>query len=266
LLPFLRLDGYYIVADLVGVPDLFARIKPVMRSLLPWRRTEDSVRELKGWVRAAVTLWVAATVVFLLYAYVMLIVHLPQILATAWTSLGGLASSTGGAAGGGRWGEACLDGLQVLLLALPIAGVGILLWKTGARGVRLVARTRGHPMLQAALALAGAAAIALIVVAVGPRGHYQPISPTDRGTIQGGLGSLANTYIAPNAQQGSASQATSAGGQGTTSTGTTTQPGTSGGQQPAPTAVSGATATAQPTLSTTPTAGATGTPAPSATP
>jgi putative peptide zinc metalloprotease protein len=37
-LPFLRLDGYYIVADAVGVPDLFTRIGPILRSMLPGRR------------------------------------------------------------------------------------------------------------------------------------------------------------------------------------------------------------------------------------
>ncbi|TMD20225.1 MAG: hypothetical protein E6I99_14325 [Chloroflexi bacterium] len=37
-LPFLRLDGYYVIADLTGVPDIFARIKPVLVSLLPGRQ------------------------------------------------------------------------------------------------------------------------------------------------------------------------------------------------------------------------------------
>ena len=37
MLPFLRLDGYYVVADLVGVPDLFQRIRPILESFIPWR-------------------------------------------------------------------------------------------------------------------------------------------------------------------------------------------------------------------------------------
>ena len=32
LMPFVRFDGYFILSDLVGVPDLFARIAPVLRS------------------------------------------------------------------------------------------------------------------------------------------------------------------------------------------------------------------------------------------
>src|SRR5205807_1538756 len=37
-LPFVRLDGYYIVSDLLGVPDLFAHVRPILSLLIPWRR------------------------------------------------------------------------------------------------------------------------------------------------------------------------------------------------------------------------------------
>ena len=32
LLPFVRFDGYFILSDLVGVPDLFARVAPILRA------------------------------------------------------------------------------------------------------------------------------------------------------------------------------------------------------------------------------------------
>ena len=32
LLPFVRFDGYFILSDLAGVPDLFARVVPILRS------------------------------------------------------------------------------------------------------------------------------------------------------------------------------------------------------------------------------------------
>ena len=46
-LPLIRSDGYFILADLVGVPDLFGRIRPVLASLLPWRKAGPRVRELR---------------------------------------------------------------------------------------------------------------------------------------------------------------------------------------------------------------------------
>src|SRR5437764_822402 len=68
-LPFLRLDGYYVIADITGVPDIFARMKPVLLSLLPWRKPDAQVTVLKNWVRVVVTIWVVLTVGFVLYAY-----------------------------------------------------------------------------------------------------------------------------------------------------------------------------------------------------
>ena len=46
LLPFVRFDGYFILSDLVGVPDLFARIAPVVRSCLSTGRTGPARRRV----------------------------------------------------------------------------------------------------------------------------------------------------------------------------------------------------------------------------
>ena len=35
LLPFVRFDGYFILSDLVGVPDLFARAAPILGASWP---------------------------------------------------------------------------------------------------------------------------------------------------------------------------------------------------------------------------------------
>src|SRR5438445_11346147 len=78
-LPFLRLDGYYMIADLTGVPDIFARIKPVLTSFIPWRRADKRVTELKAWVRIVVTPWVLLTAALILYVSGTLLLHLPAI-------------------------------------------------------------------------------------------------------------------------------------------------------------------------------------------
>ena len=38
LLPVARLDGFYLLGDIVGVPDLFGRVRPVLASLVPGTR------------------------------------------------------------------------------------------------------------------------------------------------------------------------------------------------------------------------------------
>src|SRR6185369_1276611 len=48
LAPFVRLDGYYIVADLAGVPDLFSRMGPALRHALPRRHNRDSRHDQDG--------------------------------------------------------------------------------------------------------------------------------------------------------------------------------------------------------------------------
>src|SRR5438067_1161014 len=122
-LPFLRLDGYYVVADITGVPDLFGRIKPILTHLVLRRPADRRVTELKPWVRRVVTGWVLVTVPFVLYIYLMLIVHAPRIFGTAWVSISTLAAQTARAVGHGDFLTAVLAALQILLLGVPIVGL-----------------------------------------------------------------------------------------------------------------------------------------------
>ena len=86
-MPFLRMDGYYMVADVTGVPDLFARIGAIFKSLIPWREADPRVKELKTWVRVVVTAWVLIVVPVLLFNLAMIVISAPRIFSTAWTSL-----------------------------------------------------------------------------------------------------------------------------------------------------------------------------------
>ena len=46
LVPAVRLDGYYVLSDLAGVPDLFARVGPVLRGLRPGAPRDPRIAEL----------------------------------------------------------------------------------------------------------------------------------------------------------------------------------------------------------------------------
>src|SRR5262249_49920001 len=87
LVPFARFDGYHILADLIGVPDLFRHIKPTLLGLLPTRRGRAD-GTLKLWARAILTLWVLVVVPVLVTLVVVMVVALPRVVATAWNSLG----------------------------------------------------------------------------------------------------------------------------------------------------------------------------------
>lgn len=66
-LPMIRLDGYYILSDLIGVPDLFGGMGPVLLSIIPGRATHPRVLQLKPWVRRTIILWIALVVPSIVY-------------------------------------------------------------------------------------------------------------------------------------------------------------------------------------------------------
>ena len=88
LLPLLRFDGYYVLSDLTGVPDILGRIKPIFRSLVPWRKAEPAVTELKPWVRVAVTAYLLVLVPALVFLLGSMVMAAPRVLATTYDSLG----------------------------------------------------------------------------------------------------------------------------------------------------------------------------------
>ena len=62
LMPFVRFDGYFILSDLIGVPDLFARVAPIVKSALPGGRRDPRVTGLRRRARIVVTAWVLCVI------------------------------------------------------------------------------------------------------------------------------------------------------------------------------------------------------------
>jgi putative peptide zinc metalloprotease protein len=158
LAPWVRLDGYYVLTDLVGVPDILSRIKPLLASLVPGRPASPRVTELKPWVRVAATAYVVTLVPILACAYVLLLVHTPRMFPRAAHSLASVWHRLELAVGAGRWVDVALDAVQLLAIALPMLGVAFVLLKTA----RALARRLAAPLRLAALFAAGIAAALLV--------------------------------------------------------------------------------------------------------
>jgi putative peptide zinc metalloprotease protein len=188
LLPVVRLDGYYIVADLTGVPDLFARIKPILLSLLPGRGSDERVTVLKRWVRVAVTAWVLIVVPLLVFQLLMVLMHLPRIVGTAIDSGGKQLSSISGAFGDANVLGVLSGVLQLVALAIPVVGI-LLMLATTARRLATAAwtRTEGRPLGRLVVCVAGAAFVGLLLFAWVPKRNYAPIRPGERGTLAEGI-------------------------------------------------------------------------------
>jgi len=125
-MPFVRLDGYYLVSDLTGVPDLFARIKPILKSLVPGRESSQAVRELKPWVRVVVTAWVLMVIPVLLYMFAWLVIGAPEMFATTWDSFLTFQSEVRVAFGESRILEGVAGLLRMVLLVIPVAGTTLI--------------------------------------------------------------------------------------------------------------------------------------------
>jgi putative peptide zinc metalloprotease protein len=155
LLPVVRLDGYFILSDLVGVPDLFGRIGPVLSSLRPGRPTHPRAAQLRPYARVVVTAWVLLVVPLLVGSLVVLTVRLPAIL---WTTGQVIAQDWGALLAGWRGGSpsgVLLAAVAIVFLALPVLGLLLLyenLVRRGARSVLRLARRRrpGRPAVTAA--------------------------------------------------------------------------------------------------------------------
>ena len=191
-LPFIRLDGYYIVSDLTGVPDMFARIKPTLASLLPWKKASDRVTELKPWVRVAVTIYVLTVVPLLLFMFGLMVINTPRILSTAYDSFFVQYDKVQHAFDGGSALTGAIGIFQMLILLLPALGIVATFWMV-LRRVSGAAwqRTEGHPAARGALVLASGAAATLVGYIWWPNGDYRPIQPGEKGTIQGAVRQFA---------------------------------------------------------------------------
>lgn len=188
LLPLLRLDGYYILSDLTGVPDLFARLKPTLQSLLPWRTTEDSVRELKPWVRTTVTAWVLVLVPFLAFVFGAMVLNVPRIFATGWDSFFVQFDRADTAFGRGKTATGLVATLQMVALALPALGIAYSGSRASGRAFAGGWRwSEGRPIRRLGVVTGTAVVVSLIGFIWWPNGEYKPIQPGERGTLQGAV-------------------------------------------------------------------------------
>jgi putative peptide zinc metalloprotease protein len=181
MLPFLRLDGYYVVSDLVGVPDLFRRIGPVLKSAIPFRKADPEVAQLKPWVRRAVTGWVLVIVPILALNLGYILIALPRIAATGWDSAARLSGQFTHETGSAQWWAAA----QLLLLFVPMLGITYTLARTARRSCTSAWRwSAGSPLRRMSVMTGGLVVLAALAVAWWPDGRLSPYRPGETGTVQ----------------------------------------------------------------------------------
>ncbi|MBB5959573.1 putative peptide zinc metalloprotease protein [Saccharothrix tamanrassetensis] len=193
LAPMVRYDGYHVLADLTGVPDLFRHIKPTLLGLLPHRWGKPESKVLKPWARVVVTTWVLVVVPLLLAGMALVVLAFPRVVATAWQGVGEQWRSASGALGDGDLALVLVRVLSIAAIALPVLGIGLLLIRLVQRTCKRVwASTDGKPGRRALVVLCGLAVVAGLLWAWWPNPErYRPIQPQERGTVADAVPGMA---------------------------------------------------------------------------
>ena len=186
LLPFLRLDGYYIVSDLTGVPDILSRIKPTLKSIVPGIETDARVRELKPWARAVVTAYLLLLVPIMLLLFSMMALAAPRVFATAWDAFGVTWQHARAAIDRREAVASLVSVIQLAVLALSPVGLALTLISAVRRATRAVWRgTEARPRMRALLVVAGSATVTAVFLNWWTNGDYRPVARAERGTLSG---------------------------------------------------------------------------------
>jgi putative peptide zinc metalloprotease protein len=162
LLPFVRFDGYFILSDLAGVPDLFARIAPILRSAVARGCPDPRITGLRRRTRVLVTGWVVCVIPLLMAGLGYLLLYFPQVNRALWRSGSEQAQLAASAAAGHHYALGAVDAIGVSLVTLSIAGsvyivIGLarrltaagLRWSAGRPRRRLLAAAAGLACLTA---------------------------------------------------------------------------------------------------------------------
>ena len=182
LAPVIRADGYHILADLVGVPDLFAHLKPTLAGLLP--RNWGKPQPLQRWARVVVAMWVLVVVPVLLGLLALCVLLLPRLVATAWAGIERQGTLLQAAAESADATGVVARVLSLTALVLPVLAIGYLLARVLRRTSRAVWRaTEGRPVARPSAVLLGLAAVSVLAWAWWPNGQYEPVRDDERGTL-----------------------------------------------------------------------------------
>jgi putative peptide zinc metalloprotease protein len=185
LTPLVRFDGYHVLADVTGVPDLFHRIKPTLLGLLPWRWRDPEATVLKPWARAVVSLWVIVVVPVLAFSLFTMVATLPRIVGTALASMDRQSTLLGRAWGDADYLEVAARCIALVAVVFPILAIGVILFRLGRSAVvKTLQRTQGKPAQRGVAGLVAAALVAGLAFLWWPQpGAYRPIQAYEGGTL-----------------------------------------------------------------------------------
>ncbi len=164
LLPFVRFDGYWALADLTGIPDFFSQMGPFLASVLPVKSYKgNKLPKLKPWVKLVFASYIFLTIPVLALLLFLMVRRLPTIMTGIWGSLLMQARAFADALSVGNILGMLASIAQMLILALPLVGITYMLYRLAWRPMRALWKwSKPTPMRRIAGGLVTAGIIALL--------------------------------------------------------------------------------------------------------
>jgi putative peptide zinc metalloprotease protein len=146
-LPFVRMDGYWALTDLTGIPDFFSHMRPFLSSILPLRGKKGSkLPRLKLWVKAIFILYTIFTIPVLVLILFLLVWVAPHFLANTWVSFISQAEAFSDMRWQGNVLGMMVSVVRMVFLALPTLGVVLVvvyvLYNTSLNWKKIRSRSR----------------------------------------------------------------------------------------------------------------------------
>ena len=130
LLPFVRFDGYWALADLTGIPDFFSQMGPFLASILPVKGYKgNKLPPLKRWVKVVFAAYIFLTIPVLALLTLLMLRRLPTIVTVIVRSLQMQAEGVVSAVSQVDILGVLASVAQMLLLALPLVGIGYMVYR-----------------------------------------------------------------------------------------------------------------------------------------
>ena len=195
-LPFIRLDGYYIMSDLIGVPNLFGFVGPVLASTFRRRdpRTEARLALVNRRARVAIRVWAALTVAFIAFNLAAIVLLAPVLFPSEWSAARVQVHGMAAAFGHGGVAIGLNDLVNLVFIAIAPAGILLILAMMLQRFARAARKWwPAHRILTTALVVLLAGALFVQGQALVSRLVHQPRAPAVAATAAPKSSSVQST-------------------------------------------------------------------------
>ena len=182
-IPLIRLDGYWFLADLTGIPDFFSQMVPFLRTFVTTRmpaslyrrlplatRERSKFPEVKPWIKAVFLAYILVAIPLLAYLFVRMLTTFPELVTTTWSGLLAQTAILKSVIAQREFITIVLVLMQIFFLTLPVPATLYVLWSVARAPLRrfLVWTSRAPKMQFAGITALASCAAALAVFAFGP--------------------------------------------------------------------------------------------------